>query len=77
MAGFANLLRRFSVRPAAPLSVSQKVQLALAHACNLRILDVAAQPDAQRRFEDAHARQDAAGYIQEVEARIRSRRASS
>lgn len=77
MAGFANLLRRFSVHPAAPLSISQKVQLALAHACNLRILDAAAQPGAQRRFEDAHARQDAAGYIQEVEARIRSRRAAS
>ncbi|MGC1521374.1 MAG: alkaline phosphatase family protein, partial [Steroidobacteraceae bacterium] len=77
MAGFAKLLRRFTVQPAAPLSISQKVQLALAHACNLRILDATALPDAQRRFEAAHAGQDAAGYIQEVEARIRSRRASS
>ena len=73
----ADLFRGFSVHPPAPLSTSQKVQLALAHACNLRILDAAALPDAQRRFEAAHARQDAAGYIQEVEARIRSRRAAS
>lgn len=71
-----NLFRRSTVDPTAPLSKTQKAQLALAHACNLQILEPAARPEAHRRYQAIHGQHDAANYLSEVEERIRSRRRS-
>jgi phospholipase C len=59
---------------AAPLSESQRVQLTLAHALNLQILDPPAKLEAHRRYLGIRRQKDAADYIQDVEARIRARR---
>jgi phospholipase C len=78
LARFIGLFRRSPARAAAPLSTSQRVQLTLAHACNLKVLDPALRPDAHRRFQAVRGQQAAsADYIQEVEKRIRSRRRDS
>lgn len=58
----------------APLSVGQRVQLTLAHACNMQMLDPSAELDAHRRFLSIRGQKDAADYLQEVEARVLSRR---
>ena len=71
---FLNFFRRPAAPPAAPMSPSQRVQLTLAHACDLQILDPAARPDARRRYLSIRKPQDAADYIEDVENRIRARR---
>jgi phospholipase C len=62
------------VDPAAPLTISQRVQLTLAHACDLQTLDPTLHAAARRRYLGVRAQQDAADYVQEVEDRIRDRR---
>ena len=58
-----------------PLSPGQRVQLTLAHACNLRMLEGdTARPAAQQRYETLTGRKAQADYVQEVEDRIRARR---
>jgi phospholipase C len=63
--------------PAAPMTVSQRVQLTLAHACDLQTLDPPSQIAARHRYLGIRAQQDAADYVEEVEDRIRDRRRSS
>jgi phospholipase C len=74
LARFIGLFRRSPAPPTAPLSTGQRVQLTLAHACNLKVLDPPLQPGAHRRFRAIRGQRDAADYIEEVEKRIRSRR---
>ena len=62
---------------AASLSPSQRVQLTLAHACDLQTLEPASQLDSRQRYLSIRRQQDAADYIEEVEQRIRARRESS
>jgi len=71
---FLHLFRKSAIDAAAPLSPGQRVQLALAHACNMQILDPAAKLDAHQRFLAVRGLKDAADYIDEVENRIRARR---
>jgi phospholipase C len=74
---FMAWLRRLftpSVDSKGPLSTSQRVQLTLAHACDLHTLDPPAQLSARHRYLAIRAQQDAADYVQEVENRIRDRR---
>lgn len=59
---------------AAPMSRTQRVQLTLAHACNLEMLDPRAGSDAHARYLAIRGQGDAAAYIQEVEQRVRDRR---
>jgi phospholipase C len=56
------------------MSDNQRVQLTLAHACNLRILDAPGAAQAHRRYIAIRGQKDAADYIQDVEDRIRARR---
>ena len=56
-----------------PLSLNQKNQLALAHACNMQISDPAQHQELKARFENIARQKDAADYIQEVEDKVRSR----
>jgi phospholipase C len=72
----ANLFRGSAVNPEEPLSISQRVQLTLAHACDLQSLDSDSKLDARRRYLGIRRKQDAADYIKEVEERIRERRGS-
>jgi phospholipase C len=58
----------------APLSMGQRVQLTLAHACNMQMLDPSLRPDAHRRFLSISGQKDAADYLQEVEERVLTRR---
>jgi hypothetical protein len=74
MTKFLHLFRKSTFDAAAPLSPGQRVQLALAHACNLQILDPAAKLDAHQRFLAVRGLKDAADYIEETENRIRARR---
>jgi phospholipase C len=57
-----------------PLSLNQKNQLALAHACNMQISDSAQHQALTARFKGITLEKDAANYIQEVEDKIHSRR---
>ncbi len=63
MTRFMNLFRGPAVLPTTPMSTSQRVQLTLAHACNLQILDVGACPDSHRRYRSIRKQQDAADFI--------------
>jgi phospholipase C len=72
----ANLFRPSAVDADEPLSTSQRVQLTLAHACDLQILDSGSRPEARRRYLGIRRKQDAADYIKDVEERIRERRKS-
>jgi hypothetical protein len=72
----ANLFRAPAVDSEGPLSTSQRVQLTLAHACDMQILDSTSKPEARRRYLGIRRKQDAADYIKDVEERIRERRAS-
>ncbi len=72
-----SLFRRGSADGCASLSPSQRVQLTLAHACDLQILEPASQPDSRRRYLSIRRQQDAADYIEEVEQRVRARRENS
>jgi phospholipase C len=74
VARFLGLFRRAPYDATAPLSVSQRVQLTLAHACNMAVLDPPAQLAAHQRYLAIRGQQEAADYIQEVENRIRTRR---
>ena len=74
LARFFAFLRGRAAPSTAPMSTSQRVQLTLAHACNLEILDTDSRPDARRRYLSIRKQQDAADYIQDVETRIRARR---
>lgn len=74
MTRFLDLFRQSPVAPDAPLSTSQRVQLTLAHACDLQTLDPASKVEAHRRYLGVRRQQDAADYVQEVENRIRDRR---
>jgi len=69
-----DLLRASSVDAAGPISISQRVQLTLAHACDLQILDPASKLEARHRYLGIRSKSDAADYINEVEERIRTRR---
>ena len=69
-----DLLRAPAVDAGAPLSISQRVQLTLAHACDSQILDPTSALDARRRYLGIRSKSDAADYIKEVEERIRTRR---
>ena len=71
---FLHLFRESTIDAAAPLTPGQRVQLALAHACNMQILDPAAKLDAHQRFLAVRGLKDAADYIEEAENRIRARR---
>jgi phospholipase C len=71
---FIDLFRPSPSDRAAPLAPGQRVQLTLAHACNLQILEPASRSDAHRRYLAIRRQQDAADYVQEVEDRIRARR---
>jgi phospholipase C len=74
VARFIDLFRPSPSQPAAPLAPGQRVQLTLAHACNMQILDPASGLEAHRRYLSIRGQRDAADYVQEVEDRIRSRR---
>jgi phospholipase C len=76
MTRIVDFFRPSPAQGAAPLSVGQRVQLTLAHACNLQILDPPSKLDAHRRYLAIRGQQDAADYVQEVEDRIRARRRS-
>jgi hypothetical protein len=76
MTRIVDLFRPSPARETTPLSVGQRVQLTLAHACNLQILDPPSKMDAHRRYLAIRGQQDAADYVQEVEDRIRARRRS-
>ncbi len=65
-----------AVHPEAPLSTTQKVQLALAHACNLQVADPESLPQMEVRYRGISRQREAADYVGEVEQRIRSRRRS-
>jgi len=71
---FLAVFRGPTVDSIAPMSESQRVQLTLAHALNLQILDPPAKIDAHRRYLAIRGQRDAAHYIQDVEERIRARR---
>jgi phospholipase C len=76
---FANLFRRSAITAATPLSHHQKAQLALAHACDMQMLDAESQPAARRRYQsikaqNSNVQKDAADYVHEVEARISAKR---
>ena len=58
------------VESSLPLSLNQKNQLALAHACNIQIVDPAQQPALKARFDSITQQKDAADYIHEVENKI-------
>lgn len=70
----ANFFRSLLYRADAPLSDNLRVQLTLAHACNLQMLDGHSKPEAQRRYLSIRRKGDAADYIEEVEERVRTRR---
>jgi phospholipase C len=72
----ANIFHVSAVDAEGPLSTSQRVQLTLAHACDLQILDPSAKPEARRRYLGIRRKQDAADYIKDVEERVRERRKS-
>jgi len=57
-----------------PLSLNQKNQLALAHACNMQISDPSQHQALTARFENITRQKDAANYIQEVEDKVHARR---
>jgi phospholipase C len=59
-----------------PLSVGQRVQLTLAHACDLQMLGAGSPIEARKRYLSIRRKQDAADYIKEVEERVRDRRRS-
>jgi phospholipase C len=73
----ANLFRASAVDAEEPLSISQRVQLTLAHACDMQILEASSKPEARRRYLGIRRKQDAADYIKDVEERIRERRESA
>lgn len=58
-------------------SPTDRVQLTLAHACDLQTLDPPSQIAARHRYLGIRAQQDAADYVEEMEDRIRDRRRSS
>lgn len=60
-----------------PLSLNQKNQLALAHACNVQISDPSQHQALNYRFENITRREDAADYIREVEDKVHSMRVQS
>jgi phospholipase C len=62
------------VTAATPMSDKQRIQLTLAHAVDLQLLKGPAQTLARQRYLSARTQADAAGYIQDVENRVRSRR---
>lgn len=73
----ARILKMFRASPAdaaVRMSENQRVQLTLAHACNLQILDGVGAAEAHRRYLAIRGQKDAADYIQEVEDRIHERR---
>lgn len=75
----AKLMEMFTsspIDPTAPLSTNQRVQLTLAHACDVQTLDPPSQIAARHRYLGIRAQQDAADYVEEVENRIRDRRQS-
>jgi len=72
----ANLFRAAAVDAEGPLTTGQRVQLTLAHACDLQILDSGSKVAARQRYLSIRRKQDAADYIQDVEQRIRGRRKS-
>lgn len=57
-----------------PLSLNQKNQLALAHACNMQISDSSQHQALSARVKGITLQKDAANYIQEVEDKIQLRR---
>ena len=69
-----DFLRQSPIDNATPMSEKQRVQLTLAHACDLQIPDPPSQVDAHRRYLSVRSQADAAQYIQEVEDKIRFRR---
>jgi phospholipase C len=71
-----NFFRAPTVDAGQPLSISQRVQLTLAHACDMQILDADSKVAARHRYLGIRQKQDAAAYIKEVEERIRERRQS-
>jgi phospholipase C len=72
----ASFFRSSAVDGGEPLSISQRVQLTLAHACDLQTLDAGSKPEAARRYLGIRRKQDAADYIKDVEERVRNRRRS-
>jgi phospholipase C len=72
----ASLFQAATVDEGEPLSPGQRVQLTLAHACDLQILDPVSKLEARHRYLGIRRRGEAADYIKEVEQRIRERRKS-
>jgi phospholipase C len=71
---FLRFLGRGTVGAATPMSDKQRIQLTLAHAVDLQLLDGPAQGVARQRYLSARSQADAASYIQDVENRVRARR---
>jgi len=74
MTRFLGMFVGAATDPTAPLSQSQRVQLTLAHACNLQVLDPPERAAAHQRYLGVRGQADAADYIKSVEDRIRTRR---
>lgn len=77
VARFVSLFHHSVVDANLPMSDKQRIQLTLAHAIDLQLLDGPGQGQARARYLAARSQADAASYIQDVENRVHSRRQRS